>query len=55
VLIHVKKRPRVWDGETVLNLTVDERVVKRVEINAEYLREFPDFREALAGLPLGRS
>ncbi|MNT71446.1 hypothetical protein D3C72_2099310 [compost metagenome] len=54
VLIHVKKRARMWSGETVLNLTVDERVVKRVAGSAEYLKEFPDFKEAVVGLPVGR-
>jgi len=39
----------------VLNLTVDERLAKRLERNAEYLKEFPDFKEAVAGLPVGRS
>jgi len=54
VLIHVKKRARMWDGAAVLNLTVDERVVKRVAGSAEYLKEFPDFKEAVVGLPVGR-
>jgi len=44
----------MWDGAAVLNLTVDERVVRRVAGSAEYLKEFPDFKEAVVGLPVGR-
>ena len=52
VLIHVRKRPRLWDGATVLNLTVDERLLKRFGRSQEFLKEYPDFKDALEKLPI---
>lgn len=54
VLIHVRKRPRVWDGSTVLNLTVDDRLLKRFGRSQEFLKEYPDFKDALEKLPVSR-
>ncbi|SSW64506.1 DUF2235 domain-containing protein [Achromobacter agilis] len=54
VLIHVRKRPRQWDGARVLNLTVDDRLVKRFARSQEFLKEYPDFKHALEQLPVSR-
>ena len=54
VPIPVKRRPRVWDKETVLNLTIDDRLVRRFERNQAFLKEYPDFRDALGKLEVGR-
>ncbi len=54
MLIHVKKRPRLWDGATVLNLTVDEQLLKRFGRNLDFLKEYPDFKDALEKLPVAR-
>lgn len=52
--IPVKKRPRLWDRDTVLNLTIDDRLVRRFERNLAFLKEYPDFRDALGKLEVGR-
>ncbi|MCY1546421.1 hypothetical protein D9M68_824170 [compost metagenome] len=50
----MRKRPRQWDGARVLNLTVDDRLVKRFARSQEFLKEYPDFKHALEQLPVSR-